>query len=389
MFIKRIFKKEKRLEKSKRSDPVPAANDTANDTAPAANDTANDTVPAANDTAYDTAGDTAIDTAYDPASDTAIDTANEPTMPIYEYIKTNTQDGRLPDAFRIPWQQSVWAPGSHDGVLLNHMVPLEADPNREKEILDALKLMSSEQYGDYADQIMATFEALDNEFGIVRLCSEIDLIIINHRQDLNYLNMLNFSDWILCYGISLLAIKLALTIMCVYPEPFVEEVMMEMGVYDEFTYYSVRALGQQFWLNGNDEIFTLAKSVSGWGRIHAVEWVEPTTLEIQDWLLYEGADNTVHGQYSANICLVKAGAEKRLDGPLSAKEYEAIGKLICASLESGPCRGVTRGDYLLPKYIGKAKDFQTDHYTIKLILQAADEYGLNEETIELANQLIK
>ena len=363
IFKKRKNKKEQRLEKSESSVPAPISNDPANDSA---NDPANDL-----------------------ANDPANDPENEQTMPIYEYIITNTKDGRLPEGFRIPWQVSVWAPGAHDGVLLNHMVPLEADPNREKEILDALKLMSSEEYGYYADQIMKTFEELDNELGIVRLCNEIDRIIIEHQQELNLTNMLNFSDWILCYGISLLAIKLALTILCVYPVPFVEEVMMEMGVYDEFTYYSVRTLAQPEWPNGNDEIFTLAKSVSGWGRIHAVEWIEPATQEIQDWLLYEGAENTVHGQYSANICLVKAGAEKRLDGPLSAKEYEAIGKLICASLESGPCRGVTRGDYLLPKYIGKAKDFQTDHYTIKLILQAADEYGLNEETIELANQLIK
>ena len=324
----------------------------------------------------------------DPAPDSN-DSANESTKSIYYYIKANTKDGRLPEGFKIPWLDSGWAPGAHDGVLLNHMPPLKPDSNREIDILGTLMLMSAENYGDYASQIFRTLEKLDGEFGIVRLCDEINQIMFDHQKELNLENMLRFSDWILCEGISLLAIKAALTIISCYTVPWVEEVMMEVGIYDEFTYFSVRMLSRSIWPKGNDEIFTLAKKVHGWGRIHAVDMIEPETQEIRDWLLYEGAENTVMCQYSSDICLQKAEAEKRLDGFLSAKEYEAIGKLIRESLEGGPCRGVSNGEQLLPKYIGKAKEFRPDPDTIKLILEAADEYSLSEETIAQGKLLIE
>lgn len=108
-----------------------------------------------------------------------------------------------------------------------------------------------------------------------------------------------------------------------------------------------------------EALFRLAKNVRGWGRIHAVEFLKPETKEIQDWLLFEGADNNVLGQYSADTCLQKSGAESRLDAGLSAREHEAIGKLIQTALEPGPCPGVTDVD-ILPKFLVRGKEFSVD-----------------------------
>ena len=114
------------------------------------------------------------------------------------------------------------------------------------------------------------------------------------------------------------------------------------------------------WKNGNDELFRLAKNVRGWGRIHAVQFLRPETQEIRDWLLYEGSDNRVLPQYSSDICLQKSEAESRLDSALSAEEFEAVGELIRASLESGPCPGITNASALLPKFLEKGKEFGVD-----------------------------
>lgn len=318
------------------------------------------------------------------------ETGNRPTAPIYEYIKANTKDGRLPEGFEIPWLKDMWAPGAHDGVLLNHMLPLafSPDPEREKKILEALKLMAAEDSGDHIDEVFDIFESLDKETSIVRMDDEIGRIIAAHQQELNLSNLLQFGDWLLCTGISLLAVKLGLSVLGVFSAPFVEEVMMEMGVYDEFTYYAAKTLSMDTWPKGNEELFALAKNVHGWGRIHAVEWLRPETHEIRDWLLYEGADNTIVPQYSANICLQKAEAEKRLEGSLSTEEFEAIGKLIRESLKSGPCPGVTDGERLLPKYIAKAKDFQGERETVRMILDAAEKYQFSPETIGAAKELL-
>ena len=71
----------------------------------------------------------------------------------------------------------------------------------------------------------------------------------------------------------------------------------------------------------------------------------------------------------------------------TAKEYEAIGKLILESLTEGPCRGVADGELLLPKFIGKAKEFRADPEVFEQISDAADEYGLSPEMKEAAKRL--
>ena len=289
----------------------------------------------------------------------ASDAVTGPECPIYEYIKKHTKDGRLPEGFRIPWIQSLWAPGAQDGVALYHMAPLQSDPAREQKILKALKLMSEEENAQYTETIFAIFEELEQQAPIVKLFDEIVLTIIRHQAELNPMNLLNYGDWLICEGVSFLAVKLGLTVLSPFNVPFVEEVMTEFGVYDEFTFYAARVLSQKHWKNGNEELFRLAKNVRGWGRIHAVEFLEPETQEIRDWLLFEGADNDVIPQYSADLCLRKAGAESRLDGNLSAEEHEAIGKLIRAALEPGPCPGVTDVE-ILPKFLVRGKEFPVD-----------------------------
>ena len=289
----------------------------------------------------------------------ASDTATGPECPIYEYIKKHTKDGRLPEGFRMTWSQSMWAPGAQDGVALYHMAPLQPDPAREQKILEALKLMSAEENAQYTETIFAIFEELEQQAPIVKLYDEIVLTIIRHQTELHPIRLLNYGDWLICQGVSFLAVKLGLTVLSPFNVPFVEEVMTEFGVYDEFTFYAARVLSQGHWKNGNEELFRLAKNVRGWGRIHAVEFLEPETQEIRDWLLFEGADNNVLGQYSADTCLQKSGAESRLDAGLSAGEHEAIGKLIQTALEPGPCPGVTDVD-ILPKYLVKGKEFPVD-----------------------------
>ena len=288
------------------------------------------------------------------------DTVPQPECPIYEYIKSHTQDGRLPDDFRIPWIRGNWAPGAQDGVALYHMAPLQPDQNREAMILQALKLMSDEDNGDHVTEIFRIFEELDQKTSIVRLFDEIILVLARNQASLDLQSLLNFGDWLICNGVSLLAVKMGLTVIAPFDVPFVEEVMTEFGVYDEFTYYSARVLSMDKWENGNEELFRLAKNVHGWGRIHAVHYLRPKTQEIQDWLLYEGSKNEVLPQYSSDICLQKSGAAIRLDSTLSSKEFEAIGELIRTSLESGPCPGITNGDQLLPQFLEKGKAFGVD-----------------------------
>ena len=294
----------------------------------------------------------------------------KPECPIYEYIKKHTKDGRVEPDFRIPWLEGGWAPGAKDGMLLYHMAPIQPDPLREQKILKALTMMSDEENGKHGEAIFAIFEGIDEKNAIIRLFDEINRVIAVHQNDLNLENLLNYGDWLICNGVSLLSVKLGLNVLSGFHVPFVEDVMMEFGVYDEFTYYAARVLSRKTWEDGNEKLFRLAGNVHGWGRIHAVEYLRPETQEIRDWLLHEGADNEIISQYSADTCLQKSGAESRLDSTLSAGEFEAVGKLIKAALVPGPCPGITDAERILPKFLEKGNEFGIDPALRQMILDS-------------------
>ena len=290
--------------------------------------------------------------------------------PLYAIIKENLRDGALPEDFTLDDTASdspvSWAPGAKDGVFLYHMRSPEPDPAREEKILEALTLISK---GDtaYDEEIITIFEELDKQVSIVRLYDDIQRTIAHHIQDLDLGAILNYGDYLISYGMSFLAVKIGLTLLGGFKVPFVKEVLLEFGAYDEFTYYAARVLSGSAWEDGNSDLFRLAKNVHGWGRIHAVEYLAPETQEIKDWLLYEGAENTVMQQYSADACLQKAGVLERLDGPVSQQEFGAISRLIGYCIEGGPCPGITNAGQLLPKYLKAAEDHQCDRNLIQIV----------------------
>jgi hypothetical protein len=82
-----------------------------------------------------------------------------------------------------------------------------------------------------------------------------------------------------------------------------QEKIITLGLYEEFTLYSVVAV--QNWTNGNDVVFKIAKGVNGWGKIHAVERLEPASDEIRNWILTKGCENAVMDAYLGLECATK------------------------------------------------------------------------------------
>ena len=241
-------------------------------------------------------------------------TSNPPKVqPIYAVITSHLQDGVLPDGFSLGERYNTgFVPGAKDGIGLYHMHPVQPDPERSKKILEVLTLISEEEGTEHVDRIMNIFEELDRQDSIARLFDEINhTIYINHAK-LDLQSILGFGDYLICYGVSFLAVKAGLTLLGGFKVPFVEDVCLELGAYEEFTYFAARILSNGNWEKGNEDLFKLAKQLRGWGRIFAVDYLRPETQEIKDWLLFEGSENDIVPQYSADVCLQKAGALERL-----------------------------------------------------------------------------
>ena len=300
---------------------------------------------------------------------------------IHNYIVEHIKDSQLPEGFHIPWINSIWAPGAQDGVFLYHMARLVPDDKRAEKILKALKLLADDKITEPPITALGIFEKLNKETSMVRLYNEITQLIISNKDNLNRMKLLHSGIQLAIKGSSFLSVKLGLTIISIFKAPAVINIMLTLGLYDEFTYFAARALSRKIFPTGNQSLFFLAKNTYGWGRIHAVNYLQPEDQAVSDWILYEGAENRIDPQYSADTCLQKSKALTRLMDVenISSKEYQAIGKLIQCALKDGPCPGLTDEELTAFYYLSNAQKFHADGELVQKLQQVLQSHFKNKK----------
>jgi hypothetical protein len=115
------------------------------------------------------------------------------------------------------------------------------------------------------------------------------------------------------------------------------DVVRTLGAHDEFTLYAAVAL-----TNGlaypDEELWALAATVDGWGRIQCVERLRGTTdPRIRAWILREGFRNSVMVEYLAYIAAETGGLVEALRGPGVDRDLlTAAGEILQALVVGGP-----------------------------------------------------
>ncbi|RKE83575.1 hypothetical protein [Rhizobium sp. AG855] len=122
------------------------------------------------------------------------------------------------------------------------------------------------------------------------------------------------------------------------------EIFLTLGRHEEFTLYAAVAISNNV-IYGERVLWKLAKTVEGWGRIHAVERLAGATdPEIKNWLLREGYRNTVMYEYLACIC-ARAGdlhialQADQIDDELLNSAVEIVDTMIVG--DGGPAEGLS------------------------------------------------
>ncbi len=262
--------------------------------------------------------------------------------PIWEMIRSHLIcSGPLMEGWTLPAEDDAsgirWAPGAMDGVSVYHMVPYEPDEYMTARMERAADLLCARDY-KAADE---AFYAMTKENSAVRIGPSLCRVIAREAGEIDTEAVFDSAAHLMRESAHIECVKIGMTILQLYR--FGEEdlrcTVKGLGACDEFTLFAVRLMEK--WENGNAEIFALAKKVRGWGRIHAVEFLQPDTDEIRRWLLFEGVDNDIMPAYSGLTCWEKSGAEKILfDGP-GPEEYAALGRLMDALLDEGPVAGLS------------------------------------------------
>lgn len=152
----------------------------------------------------------------------------------------------------------------------------------------------------------------------------------------------------------LAGVRLGLALLGTLSDGQDRELLLELGAHEALTDHAAAALMHQ--TNDLKNVLALARNVSGWGRIHAVERMgETTDPEIQAWMLREGFRNTVNDEQLAFTCALTgelhlALAAASVDEALmhgAAEIFIALGCAVSApDLADYPFRDAAIGAWL-------------------------------------------
>lgn len=226
--------------------------------------------------------------------------------------------------------------GAKDGISVYHMGAAEITQKDIEEINTVITLANT---GDY-DQADSVLEKLCERIRVVNFIDELQDCILARKDEIED-KFYIYSLHLMTQSANIECVKAGMMIQELFGQSEeVKGMVRTLGLSDEFTLYSVFIMRN--WENGNTEIMNIAKSVNGWGKIHAVHYIEPETEEIKYWLLTGAVSNDVMPAYSGWDCYKKADVEAILkkDG-LTYEELEGVLSIVDAMLDEGPVLGIS------------------------------------------------
>ena len=227
---------------------------------------------------------------------------NIETESLYQYIAASMTDGQLPNEFSLPQHSNEnelkWMDGALDGVSIFHMG--YSDIKEEtKALMEKAINAASETDTDKADEL---FFQLGQKARAIAVIDELQSYIIKNKEILSANGLYHYAVHVILDSADKESVKFGLSLLELFhidDNEKLKAVVRILGLSDEFSIFAIFVMLQ--WNEGNKEIFELAKKIHGWGRIHAIERLEPTTEEIKQWLLREGVHNEIMAAYSALV----------------------------------------------------------------------------------------
>lgn len=266
--------------------------------------------------------------------------------PIFEIIadrlrKTEFKDDdiiTLGKDFSLPNDEEglKYIDGAKDGICAYHMGAAEITKKDIEEINTVITLANTGNY-DQADSVL---EKLCERIRVINFIDELQDCILDRKDEIED-KFYIYSLHLMTQSANIECVKVGMMIQELFKQSDeVKGMVRTLGLSDEFTLYSVFIMRN--WENGNTEIMNIAKSVNGWGKVHAVHYIEPDTEEIKYWLLTGAVSNGVMPAYSGWDCYKKADVEAILKKDrLTYEELEGVLSIVDAILDEGPVLGIS------------------------------------------------
>ncbi len=281
---------------------------------------------------------------------------------IYSAVKSGIKNAKALTQFKVA--------GQSDG-----LVVFGDNPRRAPSIspLKEIIVQAVSKNPKIAVKFLDSFA--ENSIGAIYYTDALSKWIKENNSTIPAQRLYRFAVGVLKNAQNIEAVKLGLSIcQCINMDRDEQgkDIVRSLAELDELTLFGIYAM--QSWTNKNAEIFRLAKNLHGWGRIHAVNYLEPTTDEIRDWLLLEGCKNTVSPVYSAyevarKIDLLELISAESFDH----RQFLPVTYIMLALIKKEPVNGMLElenSHKVIEKYIERATelcDCEKDYHAIYTI----------------------
>ncbi|MCC8026930.1 MAG: hypothetical protein LIP16_16735 [Clostridium sp.] len=281
--------------------------------------------------------------------------------PLYRAIKAALlEDGSLPENFSLPKKKEegklTFADGAWDGIGMYHMGGGVQDV---EPLYNVVRRISAGDF-DKADRDLEDYFKEGANRTMLRLIDPLQEWVVEKREEIAAGALFKYAKKTMVGSANAECIKFAMSLLELLDidgNPEMKEIVRTLAASDEFALYGGFLMRK--WTLGNEEIFKMAKKVQGWGRIHAVEQLQPESREIREWLFYHGCSNNITSAYSARTCAEKTDFLGILKGEaFSGRDFSAAGRLMDGLLDEGPVLGISampNGREILAAYLERAE----------------------------------
>lgn len=264
---------------------------------------------------------------------------------LYDHIRRHLQpDGvglapggeTLPDEEEKDDSEVRWGAGSLDGTMGHHFGAGQ-DPEDVGQILRTLRAAL-----DRAET--ARFRDLYELLRQGRALGLADSLLEALRENQATLplgRLRSLARWLVTQAPDREPVKIGMAILGLFGEKEDRDLLLTLGRHEELTLFAAVALAN-LREAPEEALWELARGVTGWGRIQAIERLADTQdPRIRRWLLVEGYRNRVMDEYTAVLCAQTGGLRAELEKkPPDEEVLAAAGDLISAMIVGGPAEDI-------------------------------------------------
>ncbi|MEG0471073.1 MAG: hypothetical protein RR588_01945 [Solibacillus sp.] len=264
------------------------------------------------------------------------------------------------DVFLYDENQPKFAPG-----LLDQLVEEAVLPTYTKKLIK-LFLQQIENPTDATRK--ATYEKIQDE-KVISYFHEFLALFIEIEKDEALVQ--KEAIWLLEHAAHREVVKFALLVLGTTDCENIKERLKMIALHEEFTGVALFALtnGSR---NVHDDIWEVAKQTSDWGKLEAMNFLEPVREEIRLWFLTHGVEDVIEGNHAPLLCAEKGHLDIELhEDTITNTVFDGASKLILALLYEAQYRQIDEYEYagqVLMRYTKHAKSHsQTLHHVYTLV----------------------